>query len=131
MVTIFLIFIIPYLFNFFCSLFFFQHADVHATACWRIGSYAPGYAIILSNHGDLVLFKKKSIATCVHMIYIIIKVNTCFFSAFFFFAKTRFLQMSRYYPISFEFLSCSFLRMDFRSSSLLLVHPMPYFLSTK
>ena len=22
-------------------LFFFQHADVHATACWRIGSYAP------------------------------------------------------------------------------------------
>ena len=38
----FLIFIIPYLFYFFCSLFFFQHADVHATACWRIGSYAPG-----------------------------------------------------------------------------------------
>jgi hypothetical protein len=32
---------IPYLFYFFCSLFFFQHADVHATACWRIGSYAP------------------------------------------------------------------------------------------
>ena len=30
--------IIPYLF---CSLLFFQHADVHATACWRIGSYAP------------------------------------------------------------------------------------------
>ena len=33
---------IPYLFYLFCSLFFFlQHADVHATACWRIGSYAP------------------------------------------------------------------------------------------
>ena len=38
------IFIIPYLFYFFCSLFFFQHADVHATACWRIGSYAPASA---------------------------------------------------------------------------------------
>ena len=35
---------IPYLFYLFCSLFFFlQHADVHATACWRIGSYAPVY----------------------------------------------------------------------------------------
>jgi hypothetical protein len=33
-----LIVCLPY---FFCSLFFFQHADVHATACWRIGSYAP------------------------------------------------------------------------------------------
>jgi hypothetical protein len=39
--TFFLIFIIPYLFYFFSSLYFFQHADVHATACWRIGSYAP------------------------------------------------------------------------------------------
>ena len=33
-------FIIPY-----CTFFYFwlqvQHADVHATACWRIGSYAP------------------------------------------------------------------------------------------
>jgi hypothetical protein len=39
---LFLIFIIPYFFYLFCSLFFFlQHADVHATACWRIGSYAP------------------------------------------------------------------------------------------
>ena len=28
--------------NFFVLYFFFQHADVHATACWRIGSYAPG-----------------------------------------------------------------------------------------
>jgi hypothetical protein len=27
---------------FFISLFFFQHAHVHATACWRIGSYAHG-----------------------------------------------------------------------------------------
>jgi hypothetical protein len=35
---------LPY---FFGSLFFFQHADVHATACWRIGSYAPvGYCFI-------------------------------------------------------------------------------------
>jgi hypothetical protein len=41
--TFFKKFIIPYLFYFFCSLFFFQHADVHATACWRIGSYAPEY----------------------------------------------------------------------------------------
>jgi hypothetical protein len=38
--------IIPYLFDFFCSLFYFlQHADVHATACWRIGSYAPAMAV--------------------------------------------------------------------------------------
>jgi hypothetical protein len=30
----------------FCLLFiFFLHADVHATACWRIGSYAPGAAV--------------------------------------------------------------------------------------
>ena len=41
------IFIIPYLFYFFCSLFFFQHADVHATACWRIGSYAPDHSFPL------------------------------------------------------------------------------------
>jgi len=61
-------------------------------------SLTQRYAIMLSNHGDLVLFK-KSITTCVHMIYIIIKVNTWFFSAFFYYAKTRFLQMSRYYPI--------------------------------
>ena len=41
--TFFLIFIIPFFFVF-CSLFFLpQHADVHATACWRIGSYAPAY----------------------------------------------------------------------------------------
>ena len=36
--------IIPYLF---CSLLFFQHADVHATACCRIGSYAPGMNTLL------------------------------------------------------------------------------------
>jgi hypothetical protein len=29
-----------YLF-FFALYYFFQHADVHAIACWRIGSYAP------------------------------------------------------------------------------------------
>jgi hypothetical protein len=34
------------------------------------------------------------------------------------------LQMSRYYPISFEFLSCSFLQMDFGSSLILLFHPI-------
>jgi hypothetical protein len=33
---------------FFCSLFFFQHADVHATACWRIESYAPGHYMLFS-----------------------------------------------------------------------------------
>ena len=46
--TFFKIFIIPYLFYFFCSLFFFQHADVHATACWRIGSYAPDNLFVAS-----------------------------------------------------------------------------------
>ena len=34
-------------FFFFALYFCFQHADVHATACWRIGSYAPGYHKIL------------------------------------------------------------------------------------
>jgi hypothetical protein len=33
------IFIIP--FFFFALYFCFLHADVHATACWHIGSYAP------------------------------------------------------------------------------------------
>jgi hypothetical protein len=32
-----------YLFIFFALYFCFQHADVHATACWRIGSYAPDH----------------------------------------------------------------------------------------
>ena len=45
-------FVFHFFFNFYYSLFilfvllfifFLQHADVHATACWRIGSYAPGY----------------------------------------------------------------------------------------
>ena len=48
--------IIPYLFYFFCSLLFFHHADVHATACWRIGSYAPvnqwlWFSDLLSEYG--------------------------------------------------------------------------------
>ena len=42
-------FVFHFFFNFYCflfilffySLYFFQHADVHATVCWRIGSYAP------------------------------------------------------------------------------------------
>ena len=38
--------IIPYLFIFFALYFFFQHADVHATACWRIGSYAPANVLV-------------------------------------------------------------------------------------
>jgi hypothetical protein len=46
--TFFKKFIIPYLFYFFCSLFFFQHADVHATACWRIGNYAPAMPCLMS-----------------------------------------------------------------------------------
>jgi hypothetical protein len=39
----FLLFLIYFIF--FALYFFFQHADVHATACWRIGSYAPVYHI--------------------------------------------------------------------------------------
>jgi hypothetical protein len=38
----FLLFLIYFIF--FALYFFFQHADVHATACWRIGSYAPASA---------------------------------------------------------------------------------------
>ena len=54
-------FIIPYLFYLFCSLsFFLQHADVHATACWRIGSYAPA-SIHVINLGRSPIIKKKYI----------------------------------------------------------------------
>ena len=43
-----LIFIIPYfVFFLFFALYFFQHADVHATACWRIGSYAPVNQVVV------------------------------------------------------------------------------------
>jgi hypothetical protein len=51
--TFFLIIIIPYLLIFFALYFCFQHADVHATACWRIGSYAPDnvqdYSVLYNN----------------------------------------------------------------------------------
>ena len=41
----FLLFLIYFIL--FALYFFFQHADVHATACWRIGSYAPGLYLTL------------------------------------------------------------------------------------
>ena len=41
----FLLFLIYFIFLLFI---FFQHADVHATACWRIESYAPGHYMLFS-----------------------------------------------------------------------------------
>ena len=43
----FLLFLIYFIF--FALYFFFQHADVLATACWRIGSYAPGKASVVTD----------------------------------------------------------------------------------
>ena len=34
-------------------IYFFQHADVHATVCWRIGSYAPDTSIDAHNCGKI------------------------------------------------------------------------------
>jgi hypothetical protein len=50
-------FVFHFFFNLYYSLFilffllfifFLQHADVHATACWRIGSYAPARVIVIA-----------------------------------------------------------------------------------
>ena len=57
-------FVFHFFLNFYYSLFilffllfifFLQHADVHATACWRIGSYAPARTGIWGIHKSSVM----------------------------------------------------------------------------
>ena len=53
----FLLFLIYFIF--FALYFFFQHADVHATACWRIGSYAPAHTLYIIKFGAKRVQKVK------------------------------------------------------------------------